>query len=300
MALQDNYVNVDRFQHELKNQGTSAFPCAGYRNCCTNRKSEEIPWHYHDEMEFIMIKTGRMIVQTPEHITTVSKGDGIWINSCILHYAIADPACELNSVVYSSSLISEDQSSAIYQRYLSPLIHCRQLDSVFFSHENTEEKKLIDGFENAFRCLDKDIPGYEITMRDVLSKMILHIDQKYEDLLISPAKSASVDSLRAQKILDYIHANTDHQITIAELSSEINVSPREIIRCFQKTLHTSPIQYSLKYRVVQSSAMLQHTDAHNIAETARCFGFDSPSYYTKLFERYFLCSPREYIKAHQE
>jgi len=67
-----------------------------------------------------MIKTGRMIVQTPEHITTVSEGDGIWINSCILHYAIADPACELNSVVYSSSLISEDQASAIYQRYLSP------------------------------------------------------------------------------------------------------------------------------------------------------------------------------------
>ena len=300
MALQDNYVNVDRFQHELKNQGTSAFPCAGYRNCCTNRKSEEIPWHYHDEMEFIMIKTGRMIVQTPDHITTLCQGDAIWINSCILHYAIADPSCELNSVVYSSALISEDNTSAIYQRYLSPLIHCRQLECVFLSHENTEENNLIQSFAEAFHALDKDISGYEITMRDILSKIILYIDQKNEYLLISPIKNASVDSIRAQKILDYIHANPDHQITIAELSSKINVSPREIIRCFQRTLHTSPIQYSLKYRVVQSSTMLQHSETHNIAETTRCFGFDSPSYYTKLFQRYFLCSPRDYIKNHKQ
>ena len=67
-----------------------------------------------------------------------------------------------------------------------------------------------------------------------------------------------------------------------------------ISTCFQKTLQISPVQYLLKYRIMQGAEMLLADSTSSVSEVATYCGFDSPSNFTKMFKRFYNCTPREY------
>ena len=74
----------------------------------------------------------------------------------------------------------------------------------------------------------------------------------------------------------------------------LSLSSAKISRCFKKMLQISPVQYLLKYRVMQGAEMLLANPASSISEVAAYCGFDSPSNFAKMFKRFYSCTPREY------
>ena len=46
----------------------------------------DIPWHWHDEFEFGHILGGSMQYKTNHHEFILHEGDGIFVNSGVLHY----------------------------------------------------------------------------------------------------------------------------------------------------------------------------------------------------------------------
>lgn len=104
----------------------------------------------------------------------------------------------------------------------------------------------------------------------------------------------SQDNLRIRKMLAYIHKNFADDISLSEISSAAGISERESLRCFKKTIQLSPIQYLLKYRIMQGAEMLRKHPADSISEIATLCGFDSPSNFAKIFKRFYNCTPREY------
>ena len=46
----------------------------------------DIPWHWHDEFELGYISGGSVVYQTSGLTVTLHEGDGIFINSGVLHY----------------------------------------------------------------------------------------------------------------------------------------------------------------------------------------------------------------------
>ncbi|HJC46529.1 MAG TPA: helix-turn-helix domain-containing protein [Candidatus Lachnoclostridium pullistercoris] len=79
----------------------------------------------------------------------------------------------------------------------------------------------------------------------------------------------------------------------SQLNVQSAVSDQDNIR-IQKMLQISPVQYLLKYRVMQGAEMLLANPAGSISETASYCGFDSPSHFAKMFKRFYNCTPREY------
>lgn len=104
----------------------------------------------------------------------------------------------------------------------------------------------------------------------------------------------SQDNFRIRKMLAYIHKNFADDISLSEISSAADISERESLRCFKKTIQLSPIQYLLKYRIMQGAEMLRKHPADSISEIATLCGFDSPSNFAKIFKRFYNCTPREY------
>ncbi|MCI8745704.1 MAG: helix-turn-helix transcriptional regulator [Lachnospiraceae bacterium] len=58
-----------------------------------------------------------------------------------------------------------------------------------------------------------------------------------------------------------------------------------------------PIQYPLKYRVMQGADLLLREGGTSISQIALLSGFDSPSHFSKMFRRFYDCSPKEYRNA---
>ena len=97
-------------------------------------------------------------------------------------------------------------------------------------------------------------------------------------------------------MLEYIQRYYFDDIKLADIAKAADIGERECLRCFQKTIQLSPIQYVLKYRIIRGAEMLLHNPENSISEIATACGFESPSNFSKIFKRFYKCTPREYRK----
>ncbi len=292
MALQECSLNLNRELKELKPHGTIDFPCAGYDCYYVNRPEDAIPWHWHEELEIIFIKEGRLEVKIPSKTFYVEAGDCFAINSNVLHYGMAADECVLQSFVFSPTLIAGNEDSAFAKKYMHPLTSCRA-----FTHYpilRSEHKELVESFCKAFEAMVEEPFGYELIVRDNLSRICLFLAEEFKDQLDIPNAMQSQDDLRIRKMLEYIHENYANDITLGEIASVADVGERECLRCFQKTIQLSPIQYLLKHRILRGAEMLLQNPDYSVADVAMACGFDSPSNFSKLFKRFYVYTPREY------
>ena len=122
MILTDCLIPVNDRSQELKPHGNAAFPCAGYAIHYQKGQEENVAWHWHDELEIIYIAGGQMTAKVPAHTFRLTAGDILAVNGNTLHAALADPECDLQSFVFSPSLISGSDDSILWVKYIRPLL----------------------------------------------------------------------------------------------------------------------------------------------------------------------------------
>ncbi|MFC4601005.1 AraC family transcriptional regulator [Cohnella hongkongensis] len=87
--------------------------------------------------------------------------------------------------------------------------------------------------------------------------------------------------------------NFARPITLEDIAAHCGVSRSYLCRLFQKKENDSPLAYLQRRRVEAAVTMLRRTDASIQSIGVQC-GFDSPSYFGKVFRRYLNLAPGEY------
>lgn len=296
MALQKCGLNRNSKNKELQPHGSLEFPCAGYESAHTNSIGDFIPWHWHEEFEIIHIVEGSMKLQVLSEAFLVHAGETAVINANALHCASGEPYCKLQSLVFSPLLITGNVNSAFASRYIMPLISCTQFSGMVLKNKKTFA---ANSFSAAFEALKNDAFAYEFTVREQLSHIMLAIYSELETQLNEPHVHQNISSIRVATILSFMEQHYPENITLSNIAETVNISERETLRCFKKITGESPIQYLLKYRLIQSASMLTEYPDKNISLVAEECGFDSPAYYAKKFKEFYLYSPSEYRQIHQ-
>lgn len=292
MGLQKCGLNLNHDQQELQPHGTLEFPCAGYTTQLKNRPEDIIPWHWHDEMEIVYVKSGQLKLFIPSKVYNLEQGDCIILNARIIHHATTTKECEINSIVFSPSLIAGNKDSIFARKYVVPLSACSSFDG--FQLRAQHNGDTIDNFVEAFHALLNDFLGYEFVVRENLSRLYLYIYKQFEYEIEIGETGLNQDNQRIIKMIDYIHKNYFNPIGLTEIAKVVDVSERECLRCFQRTIGISPIQYLLKYRIMTGANLLVKTPSNSISDIGSLCGFDSSSNFSKLFKRFYNCTPREY------
>ena len=282
--------NTNEIRKERKPHGTLDFPCAIYTSSHTDCPCDAIAWHWHEEMEIIFIESGNLLLRVPGREYDVAAGELAFLNGNVLHYAIGNPACTLRSLVFSPVLLGHP-GSAFQKKYLRPLT-----EFPGFLVWKSAGREDTQAFRTAFSALERNSFAYEFTVREQLSHIFLSCFRELRPQFGVPTANQSMDSIRMEKMLEFIQTHYPEAITAAEIANAAGLSQRECLRCFQRVMRESPIQYLLKYRLMQSAGKLRTMPDASIAEISAQCGFDYPSYYSAQFRRFYLCSPREYRK----
>ncbi len=298
MVRKDFGFLLNRASKELKPHGTTEFPCAVYASRHTEKSKNVIPWHWHEEMEIIYIASGTLRAKVPSRTFILEQGDCIVINSNVLHFAAAEGECSLHSLVFAPSLVGGTEESVFTRNYIRPLLSCPSFSG--FCFPASKDERAADWFCEAFTSMTQNVPGFEFTVRENLSRFCYSLYEKFQPQLGRWNPALNQDSLRVKKMLAYMHENFSDNITLADIARSADISERECLRCFQRTIQLSPMQYLLKYRIMQGAELLISRPADGVAEIAGFCGFDSPSYFTKMFGRFYGCTPRAYRKLNAE
>lgn len=105
-------------------------------------------------------------------------------------------------------------------------------------------------------------------------------------------RELSSDS-RTEKIVKYINENYASISNIEEIASHFYISKYHLCRIFSQSLGTGLIAYLNTIKIRSASKMLKETDL-SITEIALKCGFNSPSYFCKIFKSEKGVSPKDF------
>lgn len=101
------------------------------------------------------------------------------------------------------------------------------------------------------------------------------------------------DSDRLAFIIHYIRNNLSQTISIEDLSKKIYMSESNFHRVFKNEMGISPVEFINNERIKLATSLL-HNPKMKIKDIYMECGFNSLSYFTRLFKRKKQLSPKEY------
>ncbi len=93
--------------------------------------------------------------------------------------------------------------------------------------------------------------------------------------------------------VDFIREHHRQRITVAELASRAQLSPRQLHRKFREVFGLSVQEFLVKTRIQAASNMLLNSDL-TISQIAVDFGFCDQSAFTQLFRKHMGLTPRQF------
>ncbi len=295
MAVLPCAIVVNDKKQELNPHGTPLFPCGCYDTYIDNSDSWKVAWHWHEELELIVIHQGEARITVGHSNYVLKEGEGIFINSNVLHSGRGTSAnqCILHSFVFHPSLLTGFTDTVFMQKYISLLTACTELTSFVLKQEGSWQKQVLDEVRSAYEIFKAEEYGFEFDIRNHLTNACMQIMKYNRHLLSDQLPEHRPDTNRIKIMLNYIHQHYPEALELKHIADSVNVSSRECLRSFHELLGISPMQYLIKYRISSSAQLLSDTD-FNITEICVRCGFPSPSYFTKMFKRYTGLTPSEY------
>lgn len=314
MALLPCDTTVNTQGKELVEHGTALFPIACYHD---ELAKSPVPWHWHDELEALIVIKGQALVAVGKERFMVKAGEGVFINAGVLHGAWdrGESATEFHSLVFHPRLVGGSMDSIFWQNYLSPLLNSSGLKYIHFKAVENELRKeptgcggdepssetvscdwhasALEKIEAAWQSCVREPAGYEFQVREALSGLIFLVSGICAEKKARLSGKVIRDGERIKRMLEFIHSHYAEELGIKEIADSASVSTSEALRCFHSTIGTSPMKYVKQFRI-QKAAQLLTSTGQKIGDIGALCGFQDMSYFTKIFREMKGCTPGEY------
>lgn len=108
-----------------------------------------------------------------------------------------------------------------------------------------------------------------------------------------PIYEGGLPTRQLSKVLDYIDANLDKNIKLADLARLLGMSPFHFSRLFKQSIGITPHQYLSQQRVERAKRLLKKSDRSIVDISLEC-GFSSHSHLSKQFRQFTGITPKNY------
>jgi AraC family transcriptional regulator len=142
--------------------------------------------------------------------------------------------------------------------------------------------------------LEAGCPGGRLYGEALATALAVHLLQHYTVWPPQmPTYHGGLPKARLGRVLEYMQAHLDRELSLPALAAEARMSPYYFSRLFKQSTGLSPHQYVLQQRVELATRLL--ADARlSIASVAQRVGFANQAHFTKIFSQRVGATPRQY------
>jgi AraC-like DNA-binding protein len=250
-------------------------------------------WHYHPEIELVYIKAPTGIRHVGQHISSYEGSDLILIGPNIPHlnfdYGLTT---EYEHIVVQlrEDFLGDSFDHAPELASIKNLFERSSFGLSFFG--NTQERAAA-----LLRSIDAQDPFHQLqTLLEVF-----HILAASDEVLILNEKNTGInfllkDKVRMGAIYDYIHANFDGKPDVNEIAAKVHLTTAAFCRYFKQQTNMTFTDFVNYYRINQAKSYLLHDK--NVSETCFIVGFESVSYFNRIFKKVVGLNPSEFKKRY--
>lgn len=296
MAISACGSRTDQQGMELVQHGTALFPAACYLD---DPVRNPVPWHWHAELEAGIVTEGSAVIAAGTGRFPLERGTGFFIASGVLHTALAhgQGECRLHSVVFHPRLVGGSIDSVFWQNYIQPLLAEDAPKCVLFGPSEPWHREALLSIEAAWDACAEETPGYDLRMRDALSRLAFLLCRHRPAEGKPLPEKALRDEGRVKQMLRFIQEHYGQEIGIAAIAKSAAISESECLRCFRATIGVPPTRYLKQFRVQRAAELLVSTPWSAAEVGAQC-GFQDASYFSKTFRQLKGCTPSAYRREH--
>lgn len=96
-----------------------------------------------------------------------------------------------------------------------------------------------------------------------------------------------------ERATEYVRSHFQEDLTVAKLAHYVGLNRSYLTTVFQNTLHMSPQQFLMRFRMERASQLLRE-GALSVGEVARSCGYPDPLTFSKAFKRTLGVTPSQY------
>lgn len=291
-----NKILTDENMMETIQHGSKEYPFHFYYDNLELFDFHCIEWHWHTEFEFVYVETGTVYFGISDKQFALSEGQGVFINSKILHrYFSQGNAIVPNFVLMPYFIAAQD--SLIYQKYVLPIM-ASPMDYQIFSQDIPWQAEVLSLMREMMVAQEK-ASDVELVNSYLIQK-IWHILYQNTDVEYMGKKEnySASSQARLQLMMQYIHQKFAYNISLSDIADQAKVSKSTALNLFQRYLGISPVTYLVNYRLQEAAKLLASTEK-KVTVISKDTGFDSVDYFCKAFKKYYKLTPTEYRKKAQ-
>lgn len=274
------------FDDSFKNRYTT-IPFATFERKAEILKKTPSFLHNHKEIELLLITGGevQVCVETEKYIA--KEGDVIIVAPYVPHTVTG-----INSSKVSLLCLCFDLSLIPVKNLKNRLENGTDTVISTIKNSNDDAAHLAEFIKKAFDAHAAQKNGWELEVTGSLCLFFAMLEKSgYIKYGVSGGKEI------CRRIIEYIDKNYAFGITSADIAKELFISESYFCRIFKANFGQPFQKYLCMYRIEKSKTLLKTTDMP-VSQIADATGFNSFSYFGKMFKEYVGKPPLEYRKTH--
>lgn len=196
------------------------------------------------------------------------------INSALLDHDFDAVNERLEALMLKASSLNKKQALNLYEKLLDILFN-----------QSYEGKEIPQLYKFQLKSCTT-VSEYHAVILDCIKKM--------KSGIIS-SSNHQIDALMDQA-LDYIEKNYRKDISRNDVADYVFLSASYFSRCFKQRTNMKFIDYLTKIRI-QKACELLLDPANKINDVCFAVGYNSPSYFTRVFKYFIGTTPNDYIRS---
>ena len=285
------------------------------------KRAFQIPVHWHDELEIIYVKRGKLHVTISGENYIGEPKEAFVVSPGSLHF-MGSPTGEVDyyTFLFPLEYISFQTDDLMEKTIISPLKRgrlmikpqingiaediCEQLIEINDlmsglkrrTSENSKNRESRKDIENQKSDQPHNITVAKInTQFETKITLIKFIQKMWQSGLILE-NDANGTNTTEKEMITYIRQNYTKEISLREFGSQFHLSEKYISRYFKEHFHITLSQYINHLRLEHARQLLQESTVP-VTEVALQSGFQNVSYFIRCFKKMYGVSPLKYRKG---
>ncbi len=235
--------------------------------------------HSHPNLEILLVTKGRGFMKMYNLTLPVQVGDIVFIGPNVTHYEISS----VNLRFYALGILEESVIRSDIINSQNFVFHLR----------NKVYQSVVSIYHTIYREAEEKKKNYELIIENSLTTLLFLLNREIE---VKPLNGDDLNSDfyagNLKQLLDnYYYIN----FSLSDLAKRNAMSVSTISHHFKEKYGVGIIEYKINRQIDEAKNLLKISDM-NIVEIGTAVGFNSPSYFTKVFKERIGSSPSEYRK----
>lgn len=256
------------------------------------RQKRYTEWHYHEEVEFLLILKGELTAYSTEEQLVLRDGDVALFGSSEPHSTLPTNEGNISYLVFQIDLRQYwDQSTLNSMRHFSEVL--RPLSALNYIYKEYPEvrTRTAELIRDIYAEMNSGRIGYELAVASRIKDMLLLLLR--HDTRMKLNYNDDQLTYRLQPALDYVEERLGGKLSVSEVSSMLSMSYTHFIKMFKKAFGMSFSDF-VTYKRIKKAEQQLLTGDQSIAEVAESVGIANVGHFYNLFRRHNDCSPKQF------